>query len=223
MNLWLIVAAVTLLFAGTANTQNSGLRRIGQPVSAPAAASQSAPVTLIARGYLHTNRSRIVDSHGNTVRLDCVGWGGGHVANARPEHFEDYRQMTRAAATGFNCLRLLTNDASFEESNVGVAPLDAIVQYAGRLGLKVIIDHHNDEGGHNVKDNWGAQQKNGLWFDRGRERTAPMGAATRAPLPRPSSSRTGSSWQSISPGMTPWSASIWTMSRHSAAADLMAR
>ncbi len=126
-----------------------------------------AHVAPIPRGYLHTDRSQIVDSQGHPVRLDCVGWSGGNGARAIPDDFRQYRQLTRAAASGFNCLRLLTNDASFEEGAWGIAPLDAVVQDAGKVGLKVIIDHHNDEGGHNRRDTWGAQQVNGLWFDSG--------------------------------------------------------
>ncbi len=183
MNLRLTVAAVILLFAGPVLTQNSASRGTGQPVPAPAISSRSTPVAMIPHGYLHTRRSQIVDSHGNPVRLDCVGWGGGHVANGIPEHFQEYRQMTRAAAKGFNCLRLLTNDASFEENAAGPAPLadlDAIVQYAGKLGLKVIIDHHNDEGGHNVKTTGARNRRMACGSIRGRERTGPMAAGTRA-------------------------------------------
>src|SRR5208282_2249080 len=41
-----------------------------------------------------------------------------------------------------------------------VQVLQKIVAYAGQIGLKIIFDHHNDEG------NSGAQP-NGLWYDVG--------------------------------------------------------
>lgn len=38
--------------------------------------------------------------------------------------------------------------------------MDKLVECAGTLGLRVIFDHHTNDGG-------GGQQPNGLWFDKG--------------------------------------------------------
>jgi aryl-phospho-beta-D-glucosidase BglC (GH1 family) len=46
----------------------------------------------------------------------------------------------------------------------GIQVIDKIVSYAGKIGLRIIFDHHtNDTGAHG----YGGQQGNGLWFDKG--------------------------------------------------------
>jgi endoglucanase/chitinase len=80
---------------------------------------------------------------------------------------------------GFNCIRYdwcNTNLHTSEVANgsidytqnsdlVGLTTMqiqDKIIAYAGQIGLKVILCHHNDEG-----LNGGDQQRNGLWYDLG--------------------------------------------------------
>jgi len=61
---------------------------------------------------------------------------------------------TRDSGTiDFNANRQLTGLTTWEI-------FKEIVDYAGQIGLKVIFDHHTNDGG-------GGQQPNGLWFDLG--------------------------------------------------------
>ena len=84
--------------------------------------------------------------------------------------------MNAMVADGFNTMRLPWCDLVLRQSpatgtiNYTLNPdlkdlssiqiADKIVDYAGTLGLRIILDHHTDDGG-------GGQQPNGLWFDKG--------------------------------------------------------
>lgn len=46
-----------------------------------------------------------------------------------------------------------------------------LVDYAGTIGLRVIFDHHTNDGGDHGR---GGLQNNGLWFEKGPVRTEPM-------------------------------------------------
>lgn len=112
--------------------------------------------TRLPAGYLSTKGNQIVDADGTDVRIAGVGWN---------QHFSDIRTSVAAmAAAGFNTIRVSWDDADLATD---LALLARIVAAAGVSGMKVIIDHHNDEGFTNPRDGYGAQQKNGLWYDRG--------------------------------------------------------
>lgn len=49
---------------------------------------------------------------------------------------------------------------------------DKIVEHAGSIGMRIIFDHHTDDGG-------GGQQPNGLWFDKGPGSDGTDGAGTQ--------------------------------------------
>jgi endoglucanase/chitinase len=116
----------------------------------------SPPNTRLPPGYLHTEGSQIVDAAGNAVRIASVGWN---------QHFHPVPATVAAiAAAGFNTIRVSWDDADLAADR---ALLIQIVAAASRSGLKIMIDHHNDEGITNPRDGFGAQQRNGLWFDRG--------------------------------------------------------
>lgn len=66
------------------------------------------------------------------------------------------------AADGFNCVRLEWRDATISSD---LAAIDQVVAAASQVGMKVILDHHEDEAG-STCDNW-SQQANGLWIDSG--------------------------------------------------------
>ncbi|MGE0222124.1 MAG: glycoside hydrolase family 5 protein [Acetobacteraceae bacterium] len=136
-------------------------------------------------GYLSTRGAQIVDSEGIPVRIAAIGWNGADSAGNVPLglQFIGYKAtMRQMVAAGFNTVRIALNDRVLTElprrdainprhnpdlvGLTAVQVLDRIVAYAGRIGLRVILDHHNNEGGlgpHRV----GGQQGNGLWFDRG--------------------------------------------------------
>lgn len=130
-------------------------------------------------GYLSTRGNQIVDAHGIAQRIAAIGWGGGDSDSLVPDglYAVNYRAtMRQMVAAGFNTIRMPWCDrwvahpdtrpphgAISDTLNPDLRGLtvlqvvDRIVAEAGRLGLKIIIDHHNN-------DCQGGQQANGLWY-----------------------------------------------------------
>ncbi len=137
----------------------------GAPAAEPAGAggSSACPPTgtvrpktgLLPSGYLHTDGSQIVDEAGVPVRIASIGWNQGFENPAAA--------LPKIAQTGFNAVRVSWVDATMQSD---LKTIDAIVAAASRSGVKVILDHHTNEAG-NAADGWGAQQRNGLWYDSG--------------------------------------------------------
>ena len=138
---------------------------------------------LIAPGYLHTQGSQIVDANGDDVRIDAISWAGMDSSTDTfigLAWFSYQSMMNGMLAAGFNTIRIPWSDINIDGMpaagavnttlNPGLAGLsslqilDKIIAYAGQIGLKVILDHHNDNGGTNGQ---GGQQANGLWFNSG--------------------------------------------------------
>jgi endoglucanase len=139
---------------------------------------------LLPAGYLSTSGNQIVDSSGNPVRIDSIGWNGtdgaagGALQGLSATSFQTI--MNAIKADGFNTIRIPWSDVGLTSTpasgqidysqNPSLKGLDTlqifqqIVAYAGQIGLKVIFDHHTNDGGLN---GWGGQQVNGLWFDSG--------------------------------------------------------
>ena len=139
---------------------------------------------LLPSGYLSTQGSQIVDANGNPVRIDSIGWNGtaGPAGSALQGLWAaSYESILDSMkADGFNTVRipwtdvnlnavpantqaLGTIDFSLNPDLQGLTTLQIfqkIVTYAGQIGLKIIFDHHNNEGS-------GGQQANGLWIDSG--------------------------------------------------------
>ncbi len=140
---------------------------------------------LLPSGYLRTLGWQITDQNQNPVRIDSVGWPGddGNGFAPRGLYSVNYQTtMQGMVADGFNTIRIPWNDVLVRNDpqpsagtiDYGLNPdlqglggmevLDKIVSYAGQIGLKIIFDHHTNEGGAN---GYGGQQPNGLWFDSG--------------------------------------------------------
>jgi endoglucanase len=125
---------------------------------APAAFGQAARPTLLPPGDFSTRGNQIVDQRGRPVRLACVGW------NEMTEEVALERQTARMAELGFNCIRYSWVNATKESDLVTI---DRVAAAARTAGLRMVLDNHSNEPGHGERDNWGAQQKNGLWYDQG--------------------------------------------------------
>ena len=138
---------------------------------------------LLPKGWFTTRGAQIVDEKGSPVRIASVGLPGndGTDGALRFLHFVNYQTTMRGlVADGFNTIRIAWSDLTLNASpkpgainydlNPGLKGLssmqvmDKIVNYAGTLGLRVIFDHHTNDGGDH---GWGGQQTNGLWFDKG--------------------------------------------------------
>ncbi len=133
---------------------------------------------LLPGGYFSTHGAQIVDRKGNPVRIASIGWYGleGNSALRGLDSINYKKTMDAIVADGFNTIRIPWCDLLLKQSpapgriNYTLNPelkgltsiqvLDKIVDYAGVIGLRIILDHHTNDGG-------GGQQPNGLWFDKG--------------------------------------------------------
>lgn len=162
------VIAFAVLLAAT------GVDAAAQAQPAPAQVHPNATAALLPSGYLSTNGSQIVDSTGKRVRIAAVALHG----NSRLDQTTIVNQDSPLAGlnanlqairnAGFNTVTLAWSDASLHDGNAGnyLAGLDAVVAAAKQNLLKVILNHHNDEGAAG-NGNCLAQQGNGLWYDSG--------------------------------------------------------
>ncbi|AWK88854.1 cellulase family glycosylhydrolase [Azospirillum thermophilum] len=129
-------------------------------------------------GFLHTEGNQIVDAAGNNVRLNGVNWFGGEGYNYVPTGLwaDSYQgHINKMKDIGFNVIRLTYADEMFESSAVtngidysknpdlqGLTRLqvyDKIIDYAGKVGMKVILDHHRNDGGAGTNEH-------GLWYSQ---------------------------------------------------------
>ncbi len=141
--------------------------------------------SLLPATYLKTAGSQIVDLDGNPVRIAAVGWAGSDSAGGALQGLWRVGYdvvLDSIKADGFNAVRIPWIDAGLYAPVPQSAPSGApyvdygrgrngelrglntlqaferIVAYAGKIGLKIIFDHHSNEG-------WTAANYNGLWFD----------------------------------------------------------
>ena len=130
----------------------------------------------IAKGFLHTDGNQIVDSSGQNVKLTGVNWFGGEgfVFNPNGMDMRGYwGMMDQMKELGFNTIRLPWSDAALDADRAtgidtsknpdlaDLSPLevmDKVIDYAGRIGMKVILDHHRSSDGASANEN-------GLWYD----------------------------------------------------------
>jgi aryl-phospho-beta-D-glucosidase BglC (GH1 family) len=110
---------------------------------------------LLPAGYLSTSGNQIVDSAGQDVRIESIGWN---------QDFSDIPATVNAmAADGFNTIRIDWFDATLSSM---MPTYQAIVAAASAAGMKVIFDHHGDETP-SASNGYLPQQPNGLPFDSG--------------------------------------------------------
>ncbi|NGM19322.1 cellulase family glycosylhydrolase [Roseomonas stagni] len=130
-------------------------------------------------GVLSTRGCDIVDSTGEAVKIAAVNWFGLEGTTFAPHglHVRNWRDMMdQMAETGFNAIRLPFSaeavlrggtpngiDFALNPDLAGLTPLqimDRIIDYAGEIGLRIILDHHRSAAG-------AGPNGNGLWFDGG--------------------------------------------------------
>ncbi|MFT8242493.1 DUF4214 domain-containing protein [Roseomonas sp. BN140053] len=127
-------------------------------------------------GFLSTRGADIVDASGTAVRLAAVNWFGLETTRGAPDglNVRNWQDMMKQMADlGFNAIRLPYSSevlhglpASGISTNLnpdlagvsGLALMDKIVNYAGQLGMKIILDHHRSSAGD-------GPNLNGLWYD----------------------------------------------------------
>ncbi len=133
--------------------------------------------TPIAAGWLSTSGNQIVDAAGQSVQIAGVNWFGFESTNMSPDGLwaRNYKDMmNQMVSLGFNTIRLpfstdmlhstaQANGINYADNPdlAGLTPLqvmDKIVDYAGQVGLKIILDHHRSDAGDGTS-------ANGLWYD----------------------------------------------------------
>jgi aryl-phospho-beta-D-glucosidase BglC (GH1 family) len=133
---------------------------------------------LLPSGFLSTSGGQIVDAAGNPVRIASINWDGGDNTRRAPFGLDVsplWNNVSAIKYAGFNTIRVPWSDvmmsgypaaggiSGYNPTLIGKTSLqvmDELVTEAGSVGLKVIFDHHNNEG-------HGGAQRNGLWFDLG--------------------------------------------------------
>jgi endoglucanase len=117
-------------------------------------------------GYWHTSGRQILDSNGNPVRIAGINWFGFETANYVVHGLwtRDYKDvLNQVKSLGYNTLRLPYSDDIFKSGTVpnsidfssgknadlqglnSLQVMDHIVNYAGSIGLRVILDRHRPD------------------------------------------------------------------------------
>ena len=129
-------------------------------------------------GFYHTQGNQIVDDAGQAVTIAGVNWFGFETGTFAPHglHARSYTDMMdQMKSLGFNTIRLPFSDQLFDAGHnapsgidynrnpglqglSGLALMDAVVDYAGQIGLKIILDHHRSSAGDGPNGS-------GLWYD----------------------------------------------------------
>lgn len=114
----------------------------------------------LASGYWHTQGTAIVDSSGKPVRIAGATWYGMESTRWVPGglDYQPYTEiMDQVKRLGYNTIRLPISNQLVETNPIvsehikanpqfngihALTELDDIVAYAGKLGLKIILDDH---------------------------------------------------------------------------------
>jgi endoglucanase len=132
-------------------------------------------------GYWHTSGSKILDANNQQVRIAGINWYGFETTDevAHGLNSQDYKTILRTIqANGYNTVRLPFSNQMVETPIVpsyvtfsnasgpvntdlqglnSLQIMDAIIDYAGTIGLRVILDNHRSEAGNSA-------EASGLWY-----------------------------------------------------------
>jgi chitinase len=128
-------------------------------------------------GWFSTSGNQIVDSAGHAVQIAGVNWFGFESSTLAPHGLwaRGYKEMMdQMVQLGFNTIRLPFSSDTLHSTAApngidftknpdlqGLSALqimDKIVDYAGQVGLRIILDHHRSDSG-------AGTSPNGLWYD----------------------------------------------------------
>ena len=173
--------------AGTGTPQNITLNGAGTtppPTPTPPTITigdvsviEGNPATAAAvTGYFHTSGSQILDANNQVVKIAGVNWFGFETSNFAPHGLwtRGYKSMMdQMKQTGFNTIRLPFSDQLFDAGSTpngidfaknpdlvglsGLQIMDKIVDYAGQIGLRIMLDHHRSAAGNSANES-------GLWY-----------------------------------------------------------
>ncbi|SDM70565.1 endoglucanase [Streptomyces sp. cf386] len=154
-----VAAALLLPLAGV------GAQPAGAAGSAQAAEVSAAEA---GAGYWHTSGRQILDAAGQPVRIAGINWFGFETGNHVVHGLwaRDYKSMLdQMRSLGYNTLRLPFSDDILKTGTMpdsitfadgknadlqgltSLQVMDKIVAYAGRAGLKIVLDRHRPDAG----------------------------------------------------------------------------
>ncbi len=159
-----LLAALIMLVAMTAAQPATAASKPTAAASKPAVAVPESAAAAGA-GYWHTSGRDILDSANQPVRIAGVNWFGFETNNYVVHGLwtRDYKSMMdQMKSLGYNTIRLpysddifkpgtMPNSINFYQMNADLQGLtslqvmDKIVDYAGAIGLKVILDRHRPD------------------------------------------------------------------------------
>lgn len=132
--------------------------------------------TTSATGFFQTVGNQIVDANHRPVRIAGVNWFGMETTNFAPHGLwtRSYTSMMdQMKSLGFNTIRLPYSNQLFDAGSTpngidfsknpdlvglsGLQIMDKIVDYAGRIGLRILLDHHRSAAGNSANES-------GLWY-----------------------------------------------------------
>jgi endoglucanase len=141
-----------------------------------AALGQYSPSQAQAPNYLHTEGSKLIDSHGNQVTLTGINWFGLETESYAPHGLwaRSWESMLdQIVELGFNTIRLPYSNQLLDASSApngidyglnpdleglsGLEIMDKIIAGAGERGLKVILDRHRPDS-HSQSELWYTDQ-----------------------------------------------------------------
>jgi aryl-phospho-beta-D-glucosidase BglC (GH1 family) len=146
----------------------SGASPDGGAASTPTPAASPTPLPPVGTGYWHTNGALIEDEANQPVRIAGINWFGFESTTFVVHGLgqRDYHDLLRQVKTlGYNTIRIPFSDQLFFASSVpngisfnngmnqdlqglnGLQILDKIVDAAGQLGLRIVLDHHGVDAG----------------------------------------------------------------------------
>jgi endoglucanase len=134
-------------------------------------------------GYWHTSGNQILDSNNKAVRISGINWSGFETPSevVHGLYAQDYKYILNGIkSNGYNTIRLPFSNQMVEYPIVPTSEyiafsnpsgpintdlegldslqiLDQIVEYAGEIGLRIILDNHRSEAGETAEEN-------GLWY-----------------------------------------------------------
>ena len=131
---------------------------------------------ITAPGFFRTSGSQILDAAGQPVRIAGVNWFGMESDTFAPHGLwtRGYRgMMDQMVAEGFNTIRFPFSNEAFDPGSTpngidfsqnpdlqgldALGILDKIVDYAGQIGMRIILDHHRSDAG-------AGAEGSGLWY-----------------------------------------------------------
>ncbi|HEX6358328.1 cellulase family glycosylhydrolase [Actinophytocola sp.] len=124
------------------------------------------PASAAGAGYWHTNGRQLLDANNQAVRMTGINWFGLETANYSPHGLwsRGYKDMLdQMKSLKYNTLRLPFASQLFDPGSTptsirydlnpdlagltGIQIMDKIIDYAGQIGMKVVLDRHRPDSG----------------------------------------------------------------------------